>query len=439
MAIGQTTKTWRPRLGAACARMPALAVAGMFAWSGVLLVTGKADAGDTPRRAVFEVEVEIDAGHERWKNGLEWKDGAFSLSYTLNIPYLAAPSLDSINPYAPDYGATALRQAAEAQSRATAIARRSGSGAENPFNTVFDPGKMIQVDPELLADLSTRSQACGRDRVCLMKLGLEMMKQNAAEQHDALLKAMEEIGAECSQTVDISDGQAFDACLQEKGGQYAMTTDGADLPDTGPGFAEPAPDRFQRWEMNWNADGGCGATVVADYRYEAADALNDVTGPVLGNETAIGAAEGDVVPGEMPMVCSSNQIITDVRTGKIYFQSFYMPTIPVHHTIESKLRGGHLESTKAGGLPGGVDIVKQVTVTQWITEKLTGAPVEGHEERAFKVKGDMNGVSLPTGATGTKEIVPDETDPFAWKWQAPNFHETEFVAKLTWHLKEMQP
>lgn len=409
---------------------------GVFAWAGLLLLAVKADAGDTPRSAVFEVEVEIDSGHERWKNGQEWKDGTFSLSYSLNIPYVAAPSLDSINPYDPGYGVTALKGAADAQSTAAVIAREGGGGVANPFNTVFDSGKMIQVDPERLADLATRSQVCGGDRACLMKLGLEMMVRNATGQNAAILQTIQEIGTECSQIVDIDNGKAYDACLQEKGGRYATTADGV---DTGPGFADPAPDRFQRWEMNWNADGGCGETILADYRYEAADMLSDVTGPVAGNETAIGAAEGAVTASERPMVCSSNQIITDVRTGKMYFQSFYMPTIPVHQTITSKLRGGRLESTKAGGLPGGADIVRQVTVTQWITEKLTGASMEGHEERAFKIKGDMNGVSLPTGVTGTKEIVPDETDPFAWKRQAPDFHETEFVAKLTWRLKEMQP
>lgn len=218
-----------------------------------------------------------------------------------------------------------------------------------------------------------------------------------------------------------------------------MTADDVDLPDTGPGFTEPAPDRFQRWEMTWDADGGCGATVLADYRYEAADMLNDVTGPVPGNEAAIGASEGAVIPSQMPLTCSGNQIVTDVGTGKMYIQSFSMPAIPVHRTIESKLRGGRLEGAEAGGLPGGSDIVRQVTVTQWIAEELTGAPLEGHAERAFTVKGDMNGVSLPTGTSGTREIVPDETDPFAWKRQAASFHETAFVAKLSWRLKEMQP
>ena len=123
----------------------------------------------------------------------------------------------------------------------------------------------------------------------------------------------------------------------------------------------------------------------------------------------------------------------------MYIQSFYMPTIPVHQTIESKLRGGRLEDAATGGLPGGSDIVRQWTVTQWIAEQLAGAPVNGHAERAFKIKGDMNGIGLPTGTQGTKDIIPDETDPTAWKRQAPNFHETEFVAKVTWSLKEMRP
>ena len=422
-------KTRRSRLGS-CAATGLLAGTGLWLFAGTAAV-----AGETSTAAVFEIEVKIESGRERWKSGSEWKDGTFSQSFTLNIPSVAAPQLDNINPYEPDYGATSLRKATEAQAQAAAIARRGKSGTANPFNTVLDPGRMIGVDPERLADLAARSQTCSGDRACLMKLGLEMMAQNTTDA--AMLQTMQEISDECSRTVGLSDGRRFDACMQEKGSKYAMTADGVDMPDTGPGFAEPAPDRFQRWEVTWEADGGCGATIVADYRYEAADRLNDVTGPVAGSETAIGASEGAVVPSENPMVCSSNQIITGIRTKRVYIQSFYMPAIPVHQTIASKLRGGHLESTITGGLPGGPDMVSQGTVTQWITEELKNAPLSGHAERAFRIKGNMNGVSLPTSVTGTPEIVPDETDPTAWKRQAPNFHETEFLAKVTWQLKEL--
>lgn len=413
--------------------------AGLVVWGGVVLPAGTAFAGDTVSNAVFEVEVEIESGRERWKNGTEWKDGAFSQSFTLNIPYVAAPSLDSVNPYDPDYGATALRKAAEDQSRAVAIARRGGSGS-SPFNTVLDPARLTQVDPERLADLAARSQACNGDRACLMALGLAMMAEKATGQDAVLVQTMQQISAECSATVGIADAGKFDACLQEKGSRYAMVPNGIDTSDTGPGFAEPAPDRFQRWDMTWGADGGCGATIVADYRYQAAEMLNDVTGPVAGKETAVGASEGAVVASETPIVCSSNQIVTDVRTGKMYIQAFYMPAIPVHQTIQSKLRGGLLESTVNGGLPGGPDIVTQSTVTQWITAVLKNAPLNGHAERAFKIKGSMNGVSFPTGTTADMpEILPDSDDPTAWKRQAPNFHETEFLARVSWRLKDMQP
>ncbi|KRD32237.1 hypothetical protein ASE37_22735 [Rhizobium sp. Root268] len=419
---------------ARCFRLGRRAATGLLAGTTLWLLAGTAAvASETSPAAVFEIEVTIESGHERWKNGSEWKDGAFSQSFTLNIPSVAAPQLDDINPYEPDYGATSLRKATEAQ--AAAIARRGKSETANPFNTVLDPGKMMGVDPERLADLAARAQACNGDRVCLMKLGLEMMSQNTTDA--AMLQTMQEISDECGRTVGLSDGRRFDACMQEKGSKYAMTADGVDMPDAGPGFAEPAPERFQRWEMNWEADGGCGATVVADYRYEAADRLNDVTGAVAGSETAIGASEGAVVPSENPMVCSSNQIVTDIRTKRMYIQNFYMPAIPVHQTIKSKLRGGRLESTVEGGLPGGPDMVSKGTVIQWITEELKNAPLSGHAERAFKIRGNMNGISLPTSASGTPEIVTDETDPTAWKRQAPNFHETEFLAKVTWQLKEL--
>lgn len=439
MNLHQALKMWRPRHGIYCAGTPVLVATGLLAWAGVSLPAGKAVAGETSPGAVFEIEVEIESGRERWKNGSEWKDGAFSQSYTLNIPYVAAPALDNVNPYDPDYGATSLYKAAEAQSQAAAVARRGGGGGASPFNTVLDPGKLIQVDPERLADLSARSQACNGDKACLMALGLQMMAQNATGQDADMVQTMQQITDECRAIVGVEDGRKLDACMQEKGNQYAVAADGVDTSDTGPGFAEPASDRFQRWDMNWGSDGGCGATIVADYRYEATEMLNDVTGPVAGRETATGAAEGAVIPSEMPIACSSNQIVTDVRTRRMYIQSFYMPAIPVHQTIQSKLGGGLLESTSSGGLPGGLDIAGQRTVTQWITEALKNAPLDGHAERAFKIKGDMNGVSLPTGTAGTPEILPDDGDPTAWKRQAPNFHETEFLAKVTWRLKEMRP
>ncbi|WP_421594123.1 hypothetical protein [Shinella sp. M27] len=438
MNVDQPLKMRRSCRGLRRGGASVLAAMGLIVCGGVALPAGTAIAGETASSAVFEVEVEIESGRERWKNGTEWRDGAFSQSFTLNIPYVAARSLDSVNPYDPDYGATALRKAAEDQSRAAAIARRGGSGA-SPFNTVLDPGKLIQVDPERLADLAARSQACNGDRTCLMALGLEIMAEKATDQDAALVQTMQQISTECSATVGMADAGRFDACLQEKGSRYAMVPNGIDTSDTGPGFAEPAPDRFQRWDMNWASDGGCGATVVADYRYEAAEMLNDVTGPVAGKETAVGASEGAVVASEMPVVCSSNQIVTDVWTGKMYIQTFYMPAIPVHQTIRSKLRGGLLESTVNGGLPGGPDIVSQGTVTQWITAVLKNAPLNGRAERAFKIKGSMNGVSRPTGTAATLEILPDGDDPTAWKRQAPNFHETEFLAKVTWRLKEMTP
>jgi len=439
MNLRQALKLRRPRHELHCAGTPVLLATGWLAGGGVALPAAKAAAGEISPRAVFEIEVEIESGRERWKNGAEWKEGAFSQSFTLNIPYVAAPTLDNINPYDPDYAATSLRKAAEAQSQAAAIARRGGGGSASPFNTVLDPGKMIQVDPERLADLAARSQACNGDKACLMALGMQMMAQNATGQDADLLQTMQQIANECRAIVGVDDGRKLDACMQEKGSRYAMPPDGVDTSDTGPGFAEPAPDRFQRWDMNWGSDGGCSATIVADYRYEAAEMLSDVTGPVAGRETAIGAAEGAVIPSEMPVACSSNQIVTDVRTRKLYIQSFYMPAIPVHQTIQSKLRGGLLDSTSSGGLPGGLDIAGQRTVTQWITEVLKNAPLDGHAERAFKIKGNMNGVSLPTGTAGTQEILPDSDDPTAWKRQAPNFHETEFLAKATWRLKEMRP
>lgn len=430
MGFGQVLMARRLRFGMHFVGAPILLMG--------LLTSMTPAAGETARKAVLEVEVRIEDGRERWKNGSEWKDGAFSQSYTLNIPYLATPSLDNINPYDPEYNAAFMKTAAEAQSQAIAIARQEGGQTANPFNTVLDPGKMIQVDPERIADLAARLQACNGDRACFMKTGLELMAQNATGQDAATIQVMQEIGDECSRTFGQGDSQKFDACMQEKGSKYAMIADEVEVTDTGSGFTEPAPDRFQRWEMDWDADGGCGATIVANYRYEAADMLNDIAGPAAGNETAIGASEGGVVPSEMPIVCSSNQIITDVLAKKIYIQSFYMPTVPVRQTIDSKLRGGHLESTVPGGLPIGPDIENQWAVAQWIAEKLSGAPLSGHEERFFKIKGNMNGVSLPTAIAGVPEIVPDETDPTAWKRQAPNFHETEFVAKVTWRLMEIR-
>lgn len=438
MNVDQPLKTRQSRRGLRRAGASVLTV-GLVVCGGALLPADKAIAGEAVSNAVFEIEVEIESGRERWKNGTEWKDGAFSQSFTLNIPYVAAPSLDSVNPYEPDYGATALRKAAEDRSGAAAIARRAGSGS-SPFNTVLDPARLTQVDPERLADLAARSQACNGDRACLMALGLAMMAEKATGRDAALVQTMQQISAECSATVGMADAGKFDACLQEKGSRYAMVPDGIDTSDTGPGFAEPVPERFQRWDMTWGVDGGCGATIVADYRYQAAEMLNDVTGSVAGKERAVGASEGDVVASEMPIVCSSNQIVTDVRTGKMYIQAFYMPAISVHQTIHSKLRGGLLESTVNGGLPGGPDIVSQGTVTQWITAVLKNAPLSGRAERAFKIKGSMNGVSLPTGSTAAApEILPDGGDPTAWKRQASNFHETEFLAKVTWRLKDMQP
>jgi hypothetical protein len=431
MNFDEGSKMGRSRLGMCVAWAPVLAATGLLAWMGVSSPTAEAAPS---KKAVLEIEVKIEAGHERWKNGSEWKEGAFSQSYTLNIPYVAAPELDNINPYDPDYNTKALQQAAHAQAQATRIARRGSGQTANPFNTVMDPSKIMQVDPDRMADLAKRSQACNNDQACLMKLGMEMMSQNATGQDAATLQKIQQISTECSQTVGMRDRQEFDACMQEKGSKYAMTADGTDMPDTGPGFAEPAPDRFQRWEMQEN----CRATVVADYKYEAHEKLNDVTGPAEGSETTLGAAEGAVIPSQMPMTCSSNQIITDVRTKKMYVQSFYMPMIPVHHSIKSKLLGESLEEDITGGLPGGTDMPTQKTVTQWITEQLKNAPLSGHVERAFKIKGNMNGISRVTNATGKPEIVQSETDPYAWKRQAPNFHETEFLVKVTWRLKELR-
>jgi hypothetical protein len=431
MNLGKVLKTGRPRLGMCVVGVPVLAATGLFVWTGMSFATAEAAAG---KRAVLEIEVKIEAGRERWKNGSEWKEGAFSQSYTLNIPYVAAAELDNINPYDPDYTTKALQQATKAQAQATRIARQGGSQSANPFNTVLDPSTMMQVDPGRMADLAKRSQACNNDQACLMQLGMEMMSQNATGQDAATLQKVQQISTECSQTVGMRDRQKFDACMQEKGGKYAMTADGTDLPDTGPGFAEPAPDRFQRWEMA----GSCGATVVADYKYEAHEKLNDVSGPAEGSETTIGASEGAVIPSQMPMTCSNNQIITDVKTRKMYIQSFYMPMIPVHHSIKSKLLGKSLEEDMTSGLPGGTDMPTQKTVTQWITEQLKNAPLSDHAERAFKIKGNMNGISRVTNATGTQEIVPSATDPYAWKRQAPNFHETEFLVKVTWRLKELR-
>lgn len=407
-----------------------LAATALVVWTGMSFATAEAAAA---KKAVFEIEVKIEAGHERWKGGLEWKEGAFSQAFTLNIPYVAAPELDNINPYDPDYNTKALRQAAKAQAQATRIARQGSSQSENPFNTVLDPSKMMQVDPDRMADLAQRSQACHNDQACLMQLGMEMMSQNATGQDAAMLQKVQQISTECSQTVDIRDRQKFDACMQEKGSKYAMTADGTDLPDAGPGFAEPAPDRFQRWEMQ----GNCGATVVADYKYEAQEVLNDVSGPAPGRETIMGGSEGAVIPAQMPAACSNNQIITDVKTKRMYIQTFYMPEIPVHHSIQSKLLPKSLESDVTAGLPVGTDLPTQKTVTQWITEQLKNAPLSGHAERTFKINGDKNGVSRVTNTTGAPAIVLSETDPYAWKRQARDFHETEFVAKVTWRLKEL--
>lgn len=430
MNFNEIVKTGRSNPMALIAWVPALASMGLLMCTGASLPATAVAAG---KKAVFEIEVKIDAGRERWKNGSEWKDGSFSQSFTLNIPYLAAPGLDNINPYDPDYDTQALRQAGQAQAQATSIARQGGARSASPFNTVLDPGKMTQVDPDRMADLARRSQACNNDQACLMKLGLEMMSQNATGQDAALLQRMQQLSAECSQSVGLRNGRKFAACMQEKGGKYAMTANGTDLPDSGPGFAEPAPDRFQRWEMQEQ----CGATVVADYRYEAREKLNDVAGPAEGIETTIGAAEGAVIPSQLPLTCSSNQIITDVKAGKMYIQSFYMPMIPVHHVIQSKLLGKPLQENTTGGLPGGTDMPTQKTVTQWITEQLKNAPPDSHAERVFKIKGNMNGVSRVTNTSGRQEIVPSETgDPYAWKRQAPNFHETEFAVKVTWRFKE---
>ena len=387
------------------------------------------------KRGVLEVEVKIDAGRERWKNGTEWKDGAFSQSFTVNIPYAAAPGLDNLNPYDPDYDTKALRQAqrAQAQAQATRIGRQGGGQTTSPFNTVIDPSRMTKVDPERASELARRSQACNKDQDCLMKLGMEMMARNATGQDAEVLQKIQEISAECSKTVSVRDRLKFDACMQEKGARHTTKADG--IADTGPGFAEPAADRFQRWDMATP----CGATVVADYRYQASEKLNDVSGPAEGTHTAVGAAEGAVIPSQMALACANNQIITDVKTGKLYIQSFYMPMIPVHRTIQSKLLGKPLEEDSPGGLPGGTDIPTGKTVLQWITEQLKGAPLEGHAERVFKIKGDMNGVSRVTNTTGRQETVPDANgDPYAWKRQVANFHETEFAVKVTWRFRELR-
>lgn len=431
MNFGQVSSVERSRLGICAAWTSLLIATGLVAWTGA---ASTAEAATARKKAVLEVEVKIEAGRERWKNGSEWKDGAFSQSFTLNIPYVAAAGLDNINPYDPDYGTTALQQAAKAQTQAARIARQGRGQGANPFNTVLDPSKLTQVDPERMAELAKRSQACNNDQACLMQLGMEMMSRNASGQEAEILQKMQQISTECSQTVGMQDRRKFDACMQEKGSKYTMTADGTELPATGPGFAEPAADRFQRWETA----GNCAATVVADFRYEAREKLNDVTGPAEGSETTIGAAEGAVIPSQMPLTCSNNQLITDVGTRKMYIQNFYMPMIPVHHSIQSKLLGKPLEENTTGGLPGGTDMPTQRTVTQWITERLKNAPLSDHAERAFKIKGDMNGVGRVTNATGVQEIVQDETDPYAWKRQAPNFHETEFVVKVTWRFKELR-
>lgn len=422
LMTGKTGSMLRP------AGLAAAAAMGLLACMDASVPTAQAAGG---RRGVLEVEVKIDSGHERWKNGTEWKDGAFSQSFTLNIPYVAAPELDNINPYDPDYNAKALRQAQRAQAQAPRMGRQNGGQAKSPFNTVIDPSRLTKVDPERLAELSQRSKACNNDQACLMQIGMEMMARNASGQDARILQNIQEISAECSRTVSVKDRLEFDACMQEKGARYTTMDDG--MANTGPGFAEPAADRYQRWEMQEP----CGATVVADYRYQASEKLNDVSGPAPGTETAIGGAEGAVIPSQMPITCSSNLIITDVKTRKLYIQSFYMPMIPVHRTIQSKLLGKSLEGDNPGGLPVGADMPTQKTVTQWITEQLKGAPLEGHAERAFRIKGDMNGVSRVTNATTRSEIVQDANgDPYAWKRQVANFHETEFVAKVSWRFKE---
>lgn len=433
MKYAQSAKGRQSRLGLCTVGLPVIAATGI-AWTGTSFCTRA--FGQEPQRTVLEIEVEVENGHERWKNGSEWKDGAFSQSFTLNIPYVAAASLDSINPFAPGYDINALAQAERAQAGVGLIARQDGGTGSHPFNTVLDPGRMIQVNPERMAELAERAETCHADQACLMALGTEMMARDASGEEATFVQAIAAIAAECSTSVGFSQGPAFDACMQASGERYALPPEGADTADTGPGFAEPGPARFQRWDIEWDESGGCGATLVAEYRYQAADQLNDITGPVNGTETALGAAEGPVVAAEMPLACSSNQIITDAAADTMYIQSAYIPAIPVHRVIESKLRGGLSEATAPGGLPGGPDMMRQVTLAQWLTETLTEAPLEGHAERAFRIKGDMNGVSLPTDLTGIEEIVPDETDPTAWKRQAPNFHETEFVAKVTWRLKE---
>lgn len=297
-----------------------MGAAGLLAGMGMPVSTAQ---GAIARRAVLEVEVRIDSGHERWKNGPEWKEGAFSQFWTLNIPYVAAEGLDNFNPY----------------------------------------------------DSAHDAQSCWAGQSC------------------------------------------------EPGGS-----------DSDPGFAEPSEDRFQRWEMTEP----CGATIVADYKYEAHERLNDVTGPAEGMETAIGDAEGAVVSSQMPITCSSNQIVTDIKTRKLYVQSFYMPMIPVHQSIRSKPLSKPLEGDVPGGLPGGADMPTRRTVTQWITERLKGAPQAGHAEKAFKVKGNMNGISRVTNPSGKQEIAPDASDPQAWKRQVPNFHETGFIVKLTWQFRELR-
>ena len=411
--------------------LSSLVATGLLAWMAAPVPT--ADAASA-RKAVLEVEVKIDAGRERWKNGSEWKDGAFSQSFVLNIPYQAAPELDNINPYDPGYDAKALRQANQAQARAGRAGRGGGQGA-NPFNTVLDPRRMTKIDPDRTAELMQRSQACNKDQDCLMKLGLEMMARTASGQDADMMQKVQAISAECSQTVSVRDRLKFDACMQEKSARYTTMADG--MSNTGPGFAEPAADRFQRWEMATP----CGATVLADYRYQASQKLDDVSGPVMGNETAVGSAEGAVIPSQMPMTCASNQLITDVKTRKMFIQSFYMPMIPVRRTISwQKLLSKPLQETSDNGLPVGTDMPTRKTVTQWLTEQLKGAPLNGHAERAFKVKGNMNGISLATSSTDKPEIVADANgDPYAWKRQAANFHETEFVVKATWRFKELRP
>lgn len=427
MRIGRES---RAGSGGARMRVTAMLLAGtgLLACVGAGVSTAEAASG---RKGVLEVEVRIESGRERWKNGTEWKDGSFSQSFVLNIPYAAAPGLDNINPYDPDYDANALRQAGRAQAQGARIAGQGGRKS-SPFNTVLDPRRLTQVDPERMAEFQKRAQACHNDQDCLMQVGMEMMSRNATGQDAEVMRKIREIGAECSKTISVKDRLKYDACMQEKGARYQTASAGTS--NTGPGFAEPAADRFQRWETSTP----CGATLLADYRYEAREKLNDVSGPAEGTQTRIGAAEGGIVPSQVPLTCSSNQLITDVVTRKLFIQDFYMPTIPVRQTIQSKLLGKPLQEQAEGGLPGGTDIPTGRTVLQWITRTLKDAPLTGRAEKAFKIKGDMNGVSRVTNASGRQDILPDATDPYAWKRQSGSFHETEFIVKLSWVFREVR-